>query len=135
MNLWFFNETLFTTPTSLPGFSVKLLLRFLQKKPFAHQLQTGNGYWVRLAIFPWIHHGQFFQMKLSSPRRLLLQDRGSSLYSSCPREFNSALLNILSLTEIAAFFAKNVCAPTTNRNGYWVRLAIFPWIHHSHFFK
>ena len=40
-----------------------------------------------------------FQMKLSSLRRLLLQDRGSSLYSSCPREFNSALLNILSLTE------------------------------------
>ena len=44
-------------------------------------------------------------MKLSSLRRLLLQDclEGSSLYSSWPREFNSALLcpklNILSLIE------------------------------------
>ena len=37
----FSNKTLFTTPTSPPGYSVKLL-RFLQ---------TGNGYWFRLAIF------------------------------------------------------------------------------------
>ena len=47
---------------------------------------------------------QIYQMKLSSLRRLLLQDlEGSSLYSSWPREFNSALLcpklNMLSLIE------------------------------------
>ena len=35
---------------------------FLQKKRLRTiYIQTGNGYWVRLAIFQWIHHGHFFK--------------------------------------------------------------------------
>ena len=96
MNLWFFNETLFTTPTSPPGFSVKLL--HFAKKRFRTNYKPETDIeldWQFSVNSP----RSIFQMKLSSLRRLLLQDRGSSLYSSCPREFNSALLNILSLTE------------------------------------
>ena len=91
-----FNKTLFTTLTSPPGFSVKLLC-FAKKHLRTNQKPEMD---IELHLeFSVNSPRSIFQMKLSSLRRLLLQDRGSSLYSSCPREFNSALLNILSLTE------------------------------------